>query len=545
MEASLVALIFTALIAAGILFLIHIHLLTQRPSKALAMWAVAWGFYMARFAFAMAMTMVPSAVFLELSHETATIISALFLVLGTNADTGRHSSSNRYWFLISGGVWVWAIVATLLSTSRLLLLMPVFAFMAIANFAIAVTYITSVDFNRPVRRLVGFIFILWGIHKLDYPLLVGIPDAAVWGYALGSAFTMAAGVGLLTLYLNQERDRADRISHRFKSLAASMDGAVFALDRQARHTEVYGRWFEEVEGGGQAFLGKTAVDVFGEAIASRYVQWALECLEKNEPVTYEWTIPSKDGVDRYFQTTLSPIAPAPASDTDSAIVGVARDITELKRTQFALERRLKEKDVLVQEVHHRVKNNLQVIISMLRLRRQAAQSDFEIAVTNELTSRIMAMALVHESIYQAENLDVVVFSNYLNKLSSEIVRFANGGTPFVSSTVTGDKTEVRVDTAVPLGMIATELIANSVKHAVRPNTPLEIRVDFRAIESGAVLSISDNGPGMGESVSPGTEKSVGLGLVEALCEQIDAELRITDGVGVETKVFISESSIES
>ncbi len=202
---------------------------------------------------------------------------------------------------------------------------------------------------------------------------------------------------------------------------------------------------------------------------------------------------------------------------------------------------LREKDLLLKEVHHRVKNNLQIISSLLNLQRHKVSDEATLEVLGESINRIQSISLIHQKFYQSSNLAKVDFKNYLTDLMESQKRlYGNPDNP-VRTMVIGKAHFVGLDTAVPLGLIVAELITNCFKHAFssQPNPELVIR-----IESGEYLMITvkDNGAGLPRGFSVKNSNSLGMEIVEALSEQLFGHVSYRNEDGAVFVVRVKEIS---
>ncbi len=178
----------------------------------------------------------------------------------------------------------------------------------------------------------------------------------------------------------------------------------------------------------------------------------------------------------------------------------------------------------MQEVHHRVKNNMQIVISMLRLRMTKQSDQLARAAFRDIISRVLSMALVHEQLYKTDDLAAIPFKAYLSRLIPSVIDYTETDSMDVESVITGDDTVVEATIAIPLGLITVELLLNSLKHATPETEHLSISVDFRESGDGQTLMIQDNGPGLPEGEDLLKAPSLGMQLVYSLCEQIDASV---------------------
>src|SRR5205085_3300381 len=174
-----------------------------------------------------------------------------------------------------------------------------------------------------------------------------------------------------------------------------------------------------------------------------------------------------------------------------------------------LERSLAEKEILLREIHHRVKNNLQIISSMLSLQGDRSRDDDTREIFHESEIRIRAMALVHEQLYRSGDLAHVDLAGYLDTLAQQVVRYLGHGEYDVDVHVDDSVREVSVDQAIPIGLIVNELIANSAKHAFTGGRRGLITVRLSGNEIARRLRVTDNGSGLPADPEIATSDSLG------------------------------------
>jgi two-component sensor histidine kinase len=201
---------------------------------------------------------------------------------------------------------------------------------------------------------------------------------------------------------------------------------------------------------------------------------------------------------------------------------------ELKQSTISL----KEKEVLLREIHHRVKNNLQIISSLLNLQSGQIKDEHtrqQYAVSNE---RIRAMAMVHEKLYESKDLSGIDFGDYVSSLAHGLNLSCNPDPSRIRLSIDVDQAPVqlKLDAAIPCALILNELIMNGFKHAFPGDSSGEISVLFVRGEESNQLIVSDNGIGLPPNFDIENSNSLGLQLVTVLSEQIEAKLQIlTDG----------------
>lgn len=214
---------------------------------------------------------------------------------------------------------------------------------------------------------------------------------------------------------------------------------------------------------------------------------------------------------------------------------VFADITQRKRAEAQIEASLKEKEILLREIHHRVKNNLQVISSLLRFHSRHVEDRGFGEVFRDFDSRIRSMALIHEHLYGAGELSRVDFRSYLGRVARQLFH-SHGDTGKVRFSITSDRISLSVDTAIPCGLILNELVSNSLRHAFPGDLAGEIRVDFRAVGNDEfVLTVSDDGIGLPRHLDPKHCESLGFQLVLALAKQLRAEVGVSREKGTELR----------
>ena len=211
---------------------------------------------------------------------------------------------------------------------------------------------------------------------------------------------------------------------------------------------------------------------------------------------------------------------------------VFSDVTEKKRSEKKIRTSLKEKEVLLREIHHRVKNNMQVAISLLKLQSDYVEDKTLSHVFLEIRNRMKSMALVHERLYQSEDLANINFKRYVNDLLKTLFAAYGVNTNRISSNVNMEDVLFEVDFATPCGLIVTELVSNALKHAFPADTDGEIIISLSAVDDEFELIVSDDGTGLSEEIDFETPNSFGLNLVKLLVEgQLEGELEIDRSKG--------------
>lgn len=224
-----------------------------------------------------------------------------------------------------------------------------------------------------------------------------------------------------------------------------------------------------------------------------------------------------------------------------------QEIAERKRAEEQIEASLKEKEVLLKEIHHRVKNNLQVISSLLYLQYKDIEDQSTREMFRDSQNRIRSMALIHEKLYRSQDLGRIDFAKYARNLATYLVGLYRPDSSSVALKVDAEGVFLRIDTAVPCGLIVNELVSNSLKHAfpVHPDTRVdrthgrecEIHIGLRSDQDQQViLVVGDNGVGFPKDLDFQSTESLGLQLVNLLVHQLDGTIELNCNDGTEFKI---------
>jgi len=233
------------------------------------------------------------------------------------------------------------------------------------------------------------------------------------------------------------------------------------------------------------------------------------------------------------------VSAAPLRDADGRPTGyvfVMQNVAERLAAEKQIERSLAEKEILLREIHHRVKNNLQIISSMLNLQGERSADQDTREVFQESEVRIRAMALVHEQLYRSGDLAHVDLALYLDTLAQQVIRYFGRGDCRVDVRVDDSIREVSVDQAIPIGLIVNELIANSVQHGFARSRAGRVSVELSAHAGGRRLSVTDDGTGVPDDFDIEAGDSLGLKLVLALTEQLGGRFVMTSDGGTRCTV---------
>ncbi|MGB3263381.1 MAG: PAS domain S-box protein [Microcoleus sp.] len=219
------------------------------------------------------------------------------------------------------------------------------------------------------------------------------------------------------------------------------------------------------------------------------------------------------------------------------IQAVVRDITDRKRDEDRIKASLAEKEVLLKEIHHRVKNNLQVISSLLKLQSRYIQDSQITEMLKESQNRVRSMALVHEQLYQSKNLSNIDFAEYIQNLAHNLFQAYEIHAECVNLQTNIAPCSMNIDTAVPCGLIINELVTNSLKYAFKGKTQGTININFTLDNNGVcVLNVTDSGIGFPQDLDYRNARTLGLRLVGSLVKQIRGKIELLETAGTSFKI---------
>lgn len=255
----------------------------------------------------------------------------------------------------------------------------------------------------------------------------------------------------------------------------------------------------------------------------------------NIPDEYEFRLLDKDGEERQIMLYASIIP----STTDSVVSLL--DITQRKTAENEVKRSLNEKELLLREIHHRVKNNMQIISSLLNLQRSYIHDEEAANILQESQGRVKSMALIHEKLYQTSDLARINVEEYIQSLTMNLFHSYTVN-PGIKLSMDVSDLYFNIDTAVPLGLIINELVSNSLKYAFKDRDEGEIRISLlETAEPGKyLLLIRDDGTGFPHELDFAESHSLGLQLVNTLVNQLDGEIEMITNGGTTFNIIIHE-----
>ena len=238
--------------------------------------------------------------------------------------------------------------------------------------------------------------------------------------------------------------------------------------------------------------------------------------------------------EQLFHVSLNAHRVLDEHGTPVGIEGIIRDISDRKRADESILASLQEKSVLLKEIHHRVKNNLQVISSLLYLQELRVNDPEGRRIIRDCRAQVASMALIHEDLYGSRDFRSVDFGAYIDKLVNRLL-IAHRMNESVAFLPAVQSISLGVDKAIPCGLVVNELCTNALKYAFPPGScsgPCELRVELRRLDKDRIcLAVADNGVGLPKDFEPSLPDTLGMQIVERLVEQLRGSLRLEREAG--------------
>ncbi len=284
-------------------------------------------------------------------------------------------------------------------------------------------------------------------------------------------------------------------------------------------------------------IGRTDVELFGKEEAA-----GIEADDRRvlagEIVRKEGSR-SIQGKTYIFSTTKVPMRDETGETT--GICGIAHDMTERKQMEEALRLSLQEKEILLKEIHHRVKNNMQIISSILNLQAGSVKDPAALECLRESQSRIRSMALVHEKLYRSRDYSRIDFGEYLRSLASALFQSCRTDSSRVRLDFKAEDVFLDINTAIPCGLVANELIVNALKYAFPEGRSGVIKIRLRSLgQDNYRFVILDNGVGFPKDLDFRNTESLGMQLVTLLVDQLDGTINLKRKGGTTFDIVFKE-----
>lgn len=289
-----------------------------------------------------------------------------------------------------------------------------------------------------------------------------------------------------------------------------------------------------------SLLGKHITEVFKDKnLARSFLLNIKKALKTGAVHTQNFIIPfiiGKTDKKMYFENRYSRV-------NASEVIVITRDVTDKVEFETRLIESVREKEVLLKEVHHRVKNNLQVISSILNLQSSYVEDEKTLEIINESQNRIRSMSYIHESLYQTKDFSSINFHDYITNLVQNLVHSYQLYTGKTKLNLDIDRVQLILDQAIPCGLILNELVSNSLKYAYPEGEGGEIQIEIKEVDGKVKIRVEDFGTGLPKGFKIEESDSLGLGLVDTLVDQIDGELILETDNGTKYLIIFEKQDL--
>lgn len=241
---------------------------------------------------------------------------------------------------------------------------------------------------------------------------------------------------------------------------------------------------------------------------------------KNGSNHFEWIHTRANGENFPVEVWLSKVE----LENRILINTIWRDLTQKKNAEQVILKNVKEKEILLKEIHHRVKNNLQIIISLLNLQMNSISDEQTKLILKQSKSRIESMSKIHEMLYKSTDFSTIDFKIYLKELIETLIQNFTGSAKKIKINLDMEKVVLSINTAIPLGLIINELTTNSMKHAFLNISNCEIQIQIKELKNTFEMKYMDNGNGYSYNVGFNNTQTLGFQLISSLVEQLEGNI---------------------
>lgn len=327
----------------------------------------------------------------------------------------------------------------------------------------------------------------------------------------------------------------------FRQLAENIRDVFFIIDSENNKVNYLSPAYEQMWGYPIESAYQNSESLFANIHSDdkEKIKNILAVNSKNNIVKEAFRIWHPDGNIRWIRVRAFPILNE--NEKVIRIAGIAEDITLRKQYEQKLEFSLKEKEILLKEIHHRVKNNLQIISSLLNLQSKFVTDERTLEIFHEGRNRIRTMALIHEKLYGPKDFTRVNFLNYLNELCSFLLNAYKVKAHKVNAKIEIEDIYIDIDQALTLGFIVNELVSNSLKYAFPNNLEGQIKILLKSDSNFNYLKVCDNGIGISKAIDFDKIETLGFQLVKMFADQINGKIELKKGSGTEVIIAFPAS----
>ena len=311
-----------------------------------------------------------------------------------------------------------------------------------------------------------------------------------------------------------------------------LDTNNFIVDVNKATTNITGLSREEI-------IGKSFIDmkIIIDEDMLLYTDQITDLLAGNKIKPFEARLIDKNNKLRNINIQITTIE---KDNKISYILIIASDITERKQYEKDIKDSLHEKELLLQEIHHRVKNNMQIISSLLNIQTRHVDDEESINILKESQNRVKSLAMIHEKLYRSKDFNKIHFMDYIESLVWDLFYSYSIKKGTIDPILDIDDIKLNIETSVPCGLIITELVSNSLKYAFPDKREGKLKVSLKIKGDYLELTVCDNGIGFPKNIDFKNTDSLGMQLVNSLTDQIDGEIEYDSSNGTKFKITFKE-----
>lgn len=309
---------------------------------------------------------------------------------------------------------------------------------------------------------------------------------------------------------------------KYRNLVEASHDLIWRIDREGKFNFINTASLEILGYSPEELMGEFFAYFVSNEMADEAAEIHSEVLRGETFENFDLRMITKKGKITFLSAKAYPLY-----DNSGKVIGcsgTATDITSILEYQSQLEESLVEKEVLIKEIHHRVKNNLAVISGLFALQAMTVEDEEIVEIFNESQARIKSIATIHEKLYQNELFTSIEVNSYLSDLLEDIRNTYKRSGKDVKIELIGDEVTLNVNQAVPFGILANELITNSFKYAFPDNNEGQITLSIKEVDEHVVFQVKDNGVGFPEDFENKRGSSLGVTLIESLASQLNGEI---------------------
>ncbi len=333
----------------------------------------------------------------------------------------------------------------------------------------------------------------------------------------------------------QERKIADEKLRQYKRAIEGVKDLIAAVDKDYKVIFANKMYLERHQLQNNQIIGAHFADIVGEKIFYDVLKQKIDQCLRGDIVFFEVPFTYPEIGERQLEVWYYPLKNE--KNDIEGVVGIVKDITDRKKAEDQIKRNLQEKEVMLKEIHHRVKNNLQIMNSLIYLQsRHNSKLTFK-EYAKELSGRIQSMAYIHEQLYKTENMASIYMPTYIESLVGSIMNNYSCDNIMVTKDI--DDIYLDIDRSVPAGLIFNELMTNVIKHAFPEEKGGLVNISLKIKDDSYVFIFKDNGVGLPDSIDINEPSTLGLKLVSILVKQLDGIFEIENRNGLTVTVRIS------